>query len=578
MPPLHPQRSFPQALRLGAALSCLALLSAAACTAVDPAPPSEGLAVHLQALAACGEANPKSPFSDIGSMEIVVHDDTGKQLMRSKQQFKGAKQLSFPEVPAGPGRTITLLGYGHGGSTPTWFARKRGIKVVKNTTTTLDVAMMKLGGYTCVEKSGGAVPNVAFANATQIDNGRVLVTGGYAVAQKGGKAYTLTSPRDDAYIFNPNTGELRDALGKERMNAARAGHEAIYLPKRSEVLIVGGAQQMEVPLDGSGPPSWKVTTGVNVNFEMFDLAKDDAGNAVEKFRMPSTTEHVDKLVLPNLMPLADDFVVALGGAEWPSKDATNQFSYKQSDLFDPQEGDYGSFIKVAGALPLNDVRAGAALAFIDTTSDGGSRYLIWGGQANTVKAEIFREDSSPGSGIFDATYAVEGAMTKKKGSLFFATLTPLGADSEGRWTFLSVGGVRHDGKAWLPPDESDVYLLTLHDEEGKKKRIDTTEIKGLGAGVFMHKASLTDDKHVLISGGFSSYDKATTFTLRIYDIEKKAFVEPPAAASFVKRGAHAAVRLNNDCVLMWGGVASWADLEKTTAVASDIYCPSHLAQ
>ena len=559
--------------------ACAAMLAACTDTVPDEGAGggNDGFELHLKALSSCGEANPKNPLADIGSLELVVHDDQGAELSRSKQQFSGSKQMSFGEVPAGPGRTITLLGYPKGGGSASWFARKRGIKIVKNTVTTLDMAMMKLGGFTCVEKGGGSIPNVAFGQLTQIDGGRVLISGGFAVSESAGKNTVIKSPRDDAYIFDPNTGELRDALNKQRMNAARAGHAAIYLPKRSEVLLVGGAQEMSLPNDGSAPPSWKVTSGVNISFEMFDLSKDDKGKAVEMFRMPDTTEHVDKLVLPNLMPLADDFVVALGGAEWPSESATNQISYKHSDLFDPQEGDYGSFVKVAGALPLNDVRAGAAMAFIDTTEDGGSRYLIWGGQAGSVKAEIFREDSSPGSGIFDANYAVEGAITEKPGALFFSTLTPLGADKDGRWTFLSVGGARYSGKKWQAPSADDVYLVTLHDEEGKKKRLVTERIKGLGAGVFMHKASLTDDKHVLITGGFTSFNKATTFTMREYDAATKTFLEPPAAKTFVKRGGHAALRLNNDCVFMWGGVETWKDLEKTNPVVSDIYCPSHLA-
>lgn len=570
MSPLLSRRIFWSAI-------CAAAVLQSGCTdTVEPT--SDGLAVHIRALSACGEANPKNPFADIGELEIVVHDDAGAELMRSKQQYNGAKQLNFAEIPAGPGRTITLLGVSKSSGTATWFARKRGIKVVKNTTTQLDLALMKLGGYTCVAKQGGSIPNVAFGNLTQIDGGRVLVTGGYAVAEPKTKEILLTSPRDDTFIFDPNTGELREPANKQRMNAARAGHDAIYLPKRSKVLVVGGAQQMSVPTDGSGPPTWKVTSGVNISFELFDLSKDDDGNAKEVFRMPDTTENVDKLVFPNLMPLADDFVVALGGAEWPAAKATNQNSYKHSDLFDPQEGEHGSFIKVAGALPLNDVRAGAAIAFIDTTEEGGSRYLIWGGQANSVRAEIFREDSSPGSGIFDATYAVEGDITKGvKGSLHFPTLTALGTNGDGNWQFLSVGGVRYDGGKWLAPNQDDVYLVTLIDAEGKKKSLQTERISGLGTGVFMHKASLTDDKHVLIAGGFTSYDKPTTFTMRVYDAANKSFTEPPAAATFVKRGAHAALRLNNDCVFMWGGVESWKDLESTAEVVSDIYCPAHLA-
>ena len=153
-----------------------ALLIGPGCANAPPPSTSSGMGIHLQALSSCGESNPRSPFADVKVVELVVHDDAGKELMRSKRQYSGQKQLSFAEVPAGPGRTITILGYPPAGPA-SWFARKRGIKVVKNAQTTLDLTLMKLGGYTCVSKSGGSIPNVVFGDLTQIDNGRVLVTG-----------------------------------------------------------------------------------------------------------------------------------------------------------------------------------------------------------------------------------------------------------------------------------------------------------------------------------------------------------------------------------------------------------------
>ncbi|GEM_PF-3517516 len=552
-----------------------------ACADTGDGPPEDGVSLHIKALASCGESNPKNPFADIGSLEIVVHDDAGKEVMRKKNQFKGTqKRLDFTGVPAGPGRTITLIGYAHGGG-QSWFARRRGVKVVKNTSTELDMSLVKLEGFTCLGKEGGAgIPNVAFANLTQIDNGRVLVTGGFAVAEKDGSNKRVTSARDDAYIYDPNTGQLRDPAKKGRMKAARAGHKAIFLPKRNSVLVVGGASEMSVPGDGSGPPTWKVTSGVNVAFELLDLAKDDQGNSKEEFLMPSTTDYIDKLMLPNLMPLADDYVVALGGAEWPASKATNKISYRRCDLFKPDEGTYGTFINVAGALPLNAVRAGAAISFIDTTEEGGSRFLIWGGQDGSTKAEIFREDTQPGNGFFDANYKVSGDINGKDvpGSLHFATLTPLGAGTDDQGRFLSVGGVRFSGGKWQAPSPKDVYLVTLIDKPGAAKEIKTKRIAGFPYGTYMHQASLTDDKHVLISGGFTSYSKPTNASLVVYDIATNTFSQPAAAKTFVKRGAHAAQRLNNDCVLMWGGVSSWKDLESTTQVVADIYCPGHLAQ
>ena len=575
-----------QKVRLAIALVLCGAAFGCAADDKSSGPLSDGVELHVKALATCGDTDKKNPLADIGSLKLLVQDENGAPLTVAGKEgafsFVGTqKRLEIGGIPAGPGRTITLLGYPHGSTSPGWFARKRGVKVVKNATLELDVTLMKLSGFTCLQKDSSPIVNVAFPTATNIDAGRVLITGGYAVSETVGTNLSLTSARDDAYIFNANTGELRDPVNssQNRMNAARGGHRAIYLPKRSQVLIVGGAMQMTVPADLSGPPTWKVTAGVNVAFETLDLGKDSKGVPKEIFNMPKSTESIDKMVMPNLMPLADDYVVALGGAEWPASAAVNKQEYKHSDLFDPAAGDHGNFVDVAGALPLNSVRAGAAIAFVDTTEEGGSRYLIWGGgDSPTAVAEVFRESTQPGSGVFDDEYIVSGDILGKSGSLYFATLTPLGAGAQDQGRFLSVGGIRHDGTKWLAPDSDDVYLVTLHDVEGKTKKIDTKRLTGLGAGIYLHQANLTDDKHVLISGGFTSFDKPSTFSLAVYDVQAGTFSQPPGADKFVKRGAHAALRLNNDCVLMWDGVQKWADLDGKSQVVSDIYCADHLAK
>jgi hypothetical protein len=82
------------------------------------------------------------------------------------------------------------------------------------------------------------------------------------------------------------------------MKEARAGHSAIYLTKLNQVLIVGGTQQMSMPANGASPPTWKATNGVNLTWEVYDVATGT-------FLSPKNGgSDVRKRVMPILLPLA----------------------------------------------------------------------------------------------------------------------------------------------------------------------------------------------------------------------------------------------------------------------------------
>lgn len=591
----------------GAALA--SLLLATGCVQ-DPGPTDSGaFALEVAALsAACGGQANKNPFADIKTLKLVVRepqaDGTMKSLdIPSPSVSVNNSSVTFKEVPARQKLEVTLLGYGAGASTPTWFARKSGVNVPKTTTTTLDLTLMAVEGFTCLPNpSTGPAPNVVLSVATRIANGKILITGGFSSASPSGdgKTLDLTSPRDVAYIFDPATGKL-DQVAATMVNK-RGGHSAIYLPKANQVLIVGGAQVMHVPADGSGPPSWKPEEGTNNSFEIFDVASG-------KFlKGKGDSEFGHRRVLPTLMPLANDLVAVVGGAPWPLSDDP---VYRYADLYDPSAGDAttGGYVDPKGQLALVGARAGSALAYIGPTSNGTSRYLIWGGNALVTQqfqqpgggtqkagfapgpmAERFKESTISGVGEFNADFTIEGDLKvgPEVPPLFFPTLTAIGParDKSGKplddGRFLSVGGVRFDKNTqkWLAPDPGDVYLLTLKEAtEATKGRIGTKKIPGLTAGLYLHQASAVGP-NVLVSGGFSAYNQPASFTLQAFDVAAQAWKPAnalAAAPSFIKRGALASLQLSNDCLLLYGGVAGFADLQQNgVAVPADVYCPKLL--
>ncbi len=558
--------------KLTLSLRAACLLAAVLLTgcAVEPAETAP-IALSVKALTGtCGGNAGANPFTEIGSYELVVHDSDGTQLRRLPASKSGSA-LTIADVPAGSGLTISLLG--KVGSASKWFARRSGQKIVKNTTTTFDMTMMSVESFTCVAPSAGQIVNVLFPAVTPLAGGKVLITGGFTTAKTTGDKIELSGPSDMAWIFDPNSGELREPKDNARLAKPRAAHSAIFLPKSNRVLIVGGAEKMTVDTKAGGPPTWRVSDGVGITYEVFDIA-------TETFVAPDakSLNFAVKRAFPNLMPLSDDYVVSLGGGLWPAKSTSDKTTYMHSNLYDPTDGDQGAFVKVGAALPLNTVRSGASIAFLGTTNDGGSKYLIWGGDSEGIHAEVFAESAMAGDGIFDAGFKVEGDITSIKGGLYFATLTPIGsgknADGDAVVRFLSVGGARHDGSNWAAPRKEDAYILEVNEA---KKRIKTTRVGGLDAGIYLHAANRTDDGHVLISGGFSDWNKPATFTMKVFDIAAGTFSTPTGSDAFIRRGGHGSLTLNNDCVFGFGGVTTFKDLEGAAQQApSDVYCPGHL--
>jgi hypothetical protein len=570
-------------------------VSASACVGeLEPAAESaEGqLGVNLGALATCGGAA-ADPLTQIKTLKLVVREAVGntmvnKQSVPAVATFKpGQPSVSFTQIPAGSPREVSVIGFGADGKTPKWFGRRTGINIKKNDTTSLDMALMAVEAFTCV--GAPSMPNALFPAATLIDNGRVLITGGYTATSTDGTVVRLEAPTDAAYIFDGNTGSFTKV--KALMNEARAGHSMIYLPKLNKVLIVGGAKKMQVAASGLEPPKWSASDGCSLTYEIFDVGTQTFAAGADN------GDNARKRVFANLIALTDDYVVSAGGAPWPLASSDD---YAKSDLFNSATG---KFVNVGNALQLNTVRGGAAVAYLGPTTSGTSRYLVWGGAmpgqtfgqgpADQLQhGEVFVESTEPGTAAIYGDYLFDdGAKTYDTAtSLFFPSLNLVSKTKDAKgteaFTFLLLGGVRYDpiAKAWKTPSADDAYLLTVKEpnEALKTKRIITPKrVTGLTKGVFLHQTNASGLSHLVISGGFSGFGTAAEAAIQAFHIPSGKLLgatETPASAQFVRRGGHAGLTLRNDCVLMFGGTGQLADqaLNSTQQATSDVYCPKFL--
>ncbi len=587
-------------------LTCAVAALAGCATQPVPAEETGGFALKVSALTGtCGSTSTNSPLGEIRKFKLIVREPNADGLLTQimaplEASFNGtSKGISFTGIPAGSPREVTLLGYTQDGK-PSWFARKSALTINKLETQTVDVTLMAAEGFTCVGPEAG-VNKLAFPVVTRIASDKILITGGFADATVDGADLKLGLPQSQAWLFDPAKGTFTDA---GQLAAPRGGHSAVYLPKSGKILIVGGAKEMKVKADGSAPPVWTPATAVTPRWEVCKL---NDKNQLECSSDDSIQDNVRPRVMPNLMVLTADYVVATGGAPWPTTDSTD---FRCADLFDPTLtsqviGGKGGFVKLkAGALCMNGSRAGSAIAPFATPTDAGTlRYLIWGGN-QTISAsgvssapgkvvESFLESSNLGDGRFNDDYTLVGVdgkattdYSEATGSLFFPTLSSLGTatldSGEKVERFAAIGGTRWKDGVWAKPNKEDAYLLTVNDA---KKTITIQKMPGLGAGVYLHSATSTGG-HVVVTGGLTGLKGGgatmTNFEVNPDDLLGPLFINPDsatdAAAAFIPRGALATTKLSNDCIMLFGGVADFDDLKTHDGGASDVYCPGFLAQ
>ena len=86
----------------------------------------------------------------------------------------------------------------------------------------------------------------------------------------------------------------------------------------------------------------------------------------------------------------------------------------------------------------------------------------------------------------------------------------------------------------------------------------------------------SSDLNLIVAGGFGAYGQPAAFQMQALNLNALQWyptTKLAAAASFVPRAGAAGIRLNNDCLLQYGGVAGYADLSQSNAaVLADVYC------
>jgi hypothetical protein len=349
--------------------------------------------------------------------------------------------------------------------------------------------------------------------ATRLDDGRVLIVGGYDNEDRALASAVLYDP--GTKTFSP-TGALADARGY---------HTATLLPD-GRVLITGG-----------GPPGWPGSfTGITGPFlasaELFD---PKTGRFSPTGSMASPREgHTATL-------LEDGRVLITGGADFQAR------SVAAGELYDPRTGKF---------IPTGSMTTARAFHTATLLVDGrvlvaGGSPGAWGTTAHLASAEIY----DPRAGTFTPTGPMTAGREFNTATLLADGRVLLAGGSSGSQEDVASAAIEDVSSAEIYDPNTGTFTLTGQMNDGRE----------------YHTATLLSDGRVLVVGGGSDYaNRLFLASAEIFDPNTGTFSATGPLAT--ARTYQATSLLDDGRVLVTGGygpVAPLASAEIYDAVTGE---------
>lgn len=383
-------------------------------------------------------------------------------------------------------------------ASPAWQGMAAGVEVVEGETTRVAVYVTRRGLR--VNDSRASFPRPrAFASATPLPDGRVLVAGGFELASPAGGGARLVAACD-AGIYHPGTATFEKFVSLP--GGCRGFHRALSLAD-GRVLLVGGTRVATVRVDGGLAilPDWQNAV---LSADLFDPATDEF-NQVDQAEILGRADAA-AVVLPQ------DGVMLMGGRTETGRTA---------DVVIGRSTGNSTWDWSLVAQGLNEPRAGGRAVSLDAgvLLVGGA---AWGG-------ELAGDLLDPATGM--STAGLPGQP------LLGQSLTRLGGT-----TAMAAGGVG-DYPGARPVD------VALGIEISGAAPI-VTEQAMAGARAY-HAAGLLPDGSILLAGGIDERGEGRSDLEVVAPAGGSRMLEDTAGTGAV--GA-AAARLPDGSVLLAGGM------------------------
>ncbi len=505
-----------------------------------------------------------NPFDDLARVLIqVTGRDDDLAVVASKEFAVGSGTTAVSlMVPVGNDYTVTLQGFGrYDGTTPSWYARRRNVDVQQGSDNPpLEMVLARYKGFTCITPHANLTERM-FPAVVDLGDGRVLIAGGFQRATPtgaGSDKYVLDAASKLAFVYDTRKGTLTQTA--TAMNDGRAAAGAVFVPlEDAKVLIFGGASKMAIKVRGDFEmfvdPAEALAT-----YEVFDV-KTLSFEAVSEGQVREMTM---ARVWPATLLLGENSVLVAGSGAWPGSAGGAAGDPRRADLWDPKTGivDRG-----AASDLMNAEHFAPAVAPLDEV-DGRVRAVFFGGTMDSgAVVEVYTEPSSKEvAGSFVALG--KGSIAKLP---FLATLSPLtGAGGADEMRFLAAGGVTGEKiqDTYRFAVGSTATVVTLSRQDNRVSLAETRAVETPCAKRFFHAAADTERPgRVTLLGGFTAAAQDPGGMTCFFDVARYdaalttgspldgAFWQPSAGeAVFADRAGHGAVRLDDDTVLLVGGM------------------------
>lgn len=538
--------------------TALAFIFVVACGAESG--PGEPVSLGLQT-AALNSCSGTAGDSEFKKLQVIVRhlnlDGSGKKTFSKSYSYDGNGSLKVGDVPEGHDEEITVIGLDALGE-PVLFGRQSHTIVIEGTTNEAAVVLSKYGGFSCPSGANEYTHRI-FPSVTDIGNSRYLIAGGLTAVN----TTSVTSFEGDdgarkAWVYDARSGLLSKV--NSLMNNGRGAHTAVFVPgaDKNQVVFFGGTAEMTFNQANGSGFGWSFDTSDALkSVEVLEWTAGDDPTSGQFLATVSDQELYRKRVFGSANIVSNDgLVLVCGGGSW---EIDNDEDYKECDVWDVLDNTF-----ISSNIKMHAYRSAHTVGVLASGSQ--TRLLFVGGTTAKHVAEVYYASSEQrsGAGGHFVKHSPDGID-----KIYHHSMTAM---TGGR--FAVIGGVANKDGNFLPPSADSAWIVTAKAVGAGDYELSVESLGGLGAGRYFHTAHAPSGDALTILGGFTGVGFNAVAEPRYYDAKQGGLVSLAQDEAAIARGGMGSILMDNDTILMAGGISVESDLSVDQNGVIEVYTPS----